>query len=107
LLVPIRGVGDARMLLVSVDSITALDSFRLGIVRGKRVGSWVLVAIDVCVRFMSISVVLVIDRREKTRYELADMGSSCSGMIHSCSLSASLASHFKFLQSRIFYFVKI
>jgi hypothetical protein len=45
-LVPIRAVGDVRMLLLAVDSVAALDSSRVDIVRVKSVGSLVLVVID-------------------------------------------------------------
>jgi hypothetical protein len=45
-ILPIRGVGDVRMLLVVVDSIAALDLSRVGIVRLKSVASFGIVVID-------------------------------------------------------------
>jgi hypothetical protein len=44
--VPIRDVGDVRMLLLVFDSVAALDSSRVDIVRVKSVGSLVLGVID-------------------------------------------------------------
>jgi hypothetical protein len=63
--VPIRAVGDVRMLLLVFDSVAALDSSRVDIVRVKSVGSLVLGVIDDGCSFYELMVPLSVESTQR------------------------------------------